>query len=328
MRRRDFVRFVGGAVASTTALVAQAKLPRVGVLFSFAAGDPQQEQNVSAFVRGLEEFGWIPDRNVQVDFRFGGGDRARMQGYAAELVAEEPDVLFGNGTAVLTALRDATGSIPIVFVHVAEPVSSGFVQTLARPGGNITGFTNFEPSMVGKWLELLKEVAPLVTRVAVIYNPSTAPGGGTYFLAPIKAAAPSLGLGLIADPLHTTDQLAAAFASLAHEPGVGFVVMPEAFTTTHRALIVSLAADYRLPGIYPFRFFSIAGGLISYGVDSADLFWRGASYVDRILRGERPGELPVQAPSKFELVVNQGTAQALGLTIPPSILLRADEVIE
>jgi putative tryptophan/tyrosine transport system substrate-binding protein len=328
MRRRDFVRLFGATIALPTPLAAQPKLPRVGVLFSFAAGDPQQQQNVSAFVRSLEESGWMPGRTVNVEYRYGAGDRAWMQGYAEELVAAGPDVLFGNGTAVLTALRDATQSIPIVFVHVAEPVSSGFVQTLARPGGNITGFANFEPSMVGKWLELIKEVAPMVTRVAVIYNPSTAPGGGTYFLTPIKTAAPSLGLELIADPLHTTDQLKATFASLAREPGVGFIVMPEAFTTTHRALIVSLAADYRLPGIYPFRFFPGAGGLISYGVDSADLFWRGATYIDRILRGERPGELLVQAPTKFELVVNLKTAEALGITIPPAILLRADEVIE
>ena len=287
----------------------------MGVLFSFAAGDPQQEQNVSAFVRGLEEFGWIPDRNVQVDFRFGGGDRARMQGYATELVAEEPDVLFGNGTAVVTALRDATGSIPIVLVHVAEPVSSGFVQSLTRPGGNITGFTNFEPSIGGKWLELLKEVAPLVARIAVIYNPSTAPGGGIYFLDPIEAAAPSLGLELITDPVDTTAQLEAAFASLAREPGGGFVVMPEAFTTTHRALIVSLAADYRLPGIYPFRFFTTAGGLISDGSTWPICSAVGLRMLHRILGSERPSELPVQLPSKFELVMNLKTAEALGITI-------------
>jgi putative ABC transport system substrate-binding protein len=328
MRRRDIIRLFSAAVASTTAFAAETKLPRVGVLFSFAAGDPQQEQNVSALVRGLEESGWMPGRNVEVDFRFGAGDRARMKGYATELVALGPDVLFGNGSAVVTALRDATQSIPIVFVHVAEPVSSGFVQSFARPSGNITGFTNFEPSMGGKWLELLKDVAPSAARVAVIYNPSTAPGGGAYFLAPIKAAAPSLGFELIADPVYATDQLEAAFTALAREPGGGFVVMPEAFTTTHRELIVSLAAHHRLPGIYPFRFFSIAGGLISYGVDSADLFRRGASYIDRVLKGDKPGELAVQAPTKFELVVNQRTAQALGIQIPPSILLRADEVIE
>jgi putative ABC transport system substrate-binding protein len=329
MKRRDFIILFGGAaIASPFAVGAEPSLRRVGVLFSFAAGDLQQLSNVSALTQGLQELGWTQGRNIKLDFRFGAGDPFRMQAYAAELVDGGSDVLVGNGTAVLTALQQRTRSVPIVFVHVSDPVGSGLVPNLARPGGNITGFMNFEFSMGSKWLELLREIAPQVRRVALIFNPNTAPAGGAHFVRSIEAAAPSFGVAVIAEPQYTAAGIDVALASIAREPDGGFVVVPEAFTTTHRELIVSLSAHYRLPGIYPFRFFARGGGLISYGVDSADLFRRGASYVDRILRGDKPGELPVQGPTKFELVVNLRTAKALGLDVPPKLLGRADEVIE
>jgi putative tryptophan/tyrosine transport system substrate-binding protein len=330
MRRREFVALLGcGALVSPFAVSAQPSVRRVGVLFSFAPGDPQQQPNQLAFVQGLQDRGWRQGHNLEIVFRFGAGDPSRMQAYASDLVDERSDVLFGNGTAVARALQQRTRSIPIVFVHVSEPVSGGIVTNLARPGGNITGFTNFEFSMGSKWLEFLKQIAPEVRRIALIFNSNTAPGvGGTHYLRSIEAAAPSFTVTLLTHPVNSTTEIEAAFASLGREPGGGFVVIPEAFTTTHRELIVMLAAHHRLPGIYPFRFFTSGGGLLSYGVDSADLFRRAASYIDRILRGEKPGDLPIESPSKFELVINLKTAKALSLTIPNALLARADEVIE
>jgi putative ABC transport system substrate-binding protein len=329
MKRRDFITLFGSAaIASPFAVGAQPGIRRVGVLLSFAAGDPQQVSNVSALMQGLLELGWTQGRDIHLDFRHGAGDPTRMQAYAAELVDQGPDVLVGNGTAVLTALQQRTRSIPIVFVHVSDPVGSGFVPNLARPGGNITGFMNFEFSMGGKWLELLREIAPGVKRIALIFNPKTAPAGGTHFIRSIEAAAPSFAVAVIAEPQNTAAEIEVALASIAREPDGGFVVMPEAFTTTHSDLIISLAARYRLPGIYPFQFFTRGGGLLSYGVDSADLFRRAASYIDRILRGEKPGDLPVQGPTKFELIINLRTAKALGLAVPPKLVGQAEEVIE
>jgi putative tryptophan/tyrosine transport system substrate-binding protein len=329
MRRREFITCFGcGAIALPVAVAAQPSVRRVGVLFSFAPGDAQQQPNITALIQGLQDFGWRQGHNIQLDFRFGAGDPSRMEAYASDLVNEGPDVLFGNGTAVVTALRQSTNSIPIVFVHISEPVSGGFVSNLARPGGNITGFTNFEFSMGGKWLELLKEVAPELRHVALIFNPHTAPGGGAQYRRSIEVAAPTFSVSLAAHPVSTTVEIESTFSSFGREAGAGFVVIPDAFTTTHRELIVALAVHHRVPGIYPFRFFAGGGGLLAYGVDSADLFRRGASYIDRILRGEKPGNLPVESPTKFELVINLRTAKVLGLMVPPALLARADEVIE
>jgi putative ABC transport system substrate-binding protein len=251
-----------------------------------------------------------------------------MQDFAEELVGTHPDVLVAQSTPVVDAFRRATTTIPIVFVNVADPVGSGFVQSLAKPGGNITGLTNFEPSMGGKWLEILKEVAPNITLVGLMFNPATTPGGGAYFLRLIEDAAPNFALEPVTTIVHDRRGIERACVELGAQPDTGLVALPDTFMSANRDQIIALAAQHKLPAIYPFRYFTTDGGLIAYGVETVDIYRRSASYVDRILRGARPNELPVQAPTKFELVINLKTASALGLTLPPTLLARADEVIE
>jgi putative tryptophan/tyrosine transport system substrate-binding protein len=271
---------------------------------------------------GLHEFGWTEGRNIQIDYRFAAGDPERVRPSAMELVGLAPDVILANGRAILSALRRETGSIPIVFVLVPDPVGDGFVVSLARPGGNLTGITNFEFAMGGKWVELLKEMAPHLSQVALVFNPETAPYA-RYFLQSV-----ALGAEATLEPVRNNPEIERTFDMFAGKSNVGVIIVPDLFTSGHCELIVAQAARHRLPTIYPFRFFVANGGLLSYGVDTPDLFRRSASYVDRILKGEKPADLPVQAPTKFELVINLKTAKALGLEVPPSLLARADEVIE
>jgi putative ABC transport system substrate-binding protein len=304
------------------------QLPRIGVLMGLAEGDPQAQARVAAFRKGLETLGWVEGRNVRIDIRWATtSDKPAMQRFAKELVALQPDLILSHNTPTTTTLLQYTRTIPIVFAVVSDPIGSGFVASFARPGGNVTGFTNIEPTMASKWLELLKEVAPSVARVAFLFNPATAPYA-EYYLTPFKAAAVSLGLEAIAAPVRNTSELEYAIAVQARTPNGGLVVMTDSFLVTHRAEITSLTARHRLPAVYPFRDFVEVGGLLSYGNDLYDNFQRAAIYADRILKGATPKELPVQAPVKFELVINQKTAKALGLTVPQSLLLRADEVIQ
>jgi putative ABC transport system substrate-binding protein len=290
-------------------------------------GDAEGQKQLAALHRGLAELGWVEGQTLQIDSRWSVGDLAKAQAYARELVALKPDVLVAAGTPSLVALRQTTNTIPIVFVSVADPVSQGFVPSLARPGGNITGFGVEEASMGGKWLELLKEIAPAVARVVSIFNPDTAPYA-RMFLPTIEAAARSRTVALTFAPVRSGADIGLALATIGREINGGLVVLPDSFTFVQRDRIIALAARHRLPAIYPIRLFATDGGLIAYRIDRVDLFRRAASYVDRILKGATPAELPVQQPSKFELAVNVKTAKALGLTVPQSLLLSADEVIE
>jgi putative tryptophan/tyrosine transport system substrate-binding protein len=300
---------------------------RIGVLMPLTMDDPDAQPRVTAFKRGLQELGWMNGRNVRIEYRWAAGDASRMRTYAAELVGLTPDVILANSSPILAALRQETRTVPIVFVIVIDPIGGGFVSNLAHPGGNITGFTNFEFSMGGKWLEMLKDAAPVVARVAVIFNPETA-FYAVHFLRSVEAAASSLAVKPIATPIHDAAEIERAIDAFARESNGGLLVLPDTSTTVHRELIVALAGRHRLPAVFPFRFFATSGGLLSYGIDASDVFRQAASYIDRILRGANPGELPVQAPTKFELVINLKTAAALGLTISRDFLLRADEVIE
>jgi ABC-type uncharacterized transport system substrate-binding protein len=328
--RREFIAFVGGA-ALAWPLAARAQHParkrRIGVLMALSESDPEAKPRVKAFEQGLQDWGWVKEQNLLIDYRWTGADITQTQLYAAELVRSAPELILANSTPALAALQQKTRTIPLVFVQVIDPVTRGFVATLARPGGNITGFTNFEFPMGSKWVEILKEVVPVSARVATIYNPNTAPYSEEFFRQ-IKAAALSLTIEAIDAPVRQPADLQRTIGELAGKPHGGLIVMPDIFTSVNRDLIVELAAQHRLPAIYPFRYFAVSGGLVSYGVDALDIFRRSASYVDRILKGESPGELPVQAPTKFELVINLKTAKALGLEIPPNVLARADEVIE
>jgi putative ABC transport system substrate-binding protein len=318
-----------GAIV-TPAVNAQPAGPtrRIGVLMAFAESDPQAQARVAAFRAELQKLGWEEGRNIRIDIRWATtSDGASMQRFAAEVVALQPDLILSHNTPTTAALLRHTRTIPIVFATVSDPVGSGFVASIARPGGHVTGFTNIEPSMAGKWLELLKQIAPRVTRVAFLFNPATAPYADR-FLDPFKAAAASFGLEAIAAPVRDPSELEAALAVHARVPNSGLVALTDSFLVAHRAEIIALAARHRLPAVYPFRFFVELGGLASYGNDLLDDFRRAATYVDRILKGATPSELPVQAPVKFELVVNRKTATALGLTIPPAVLARADEIVQ
>ena len=330
MRRREFITLLGGAAVAWP-LAAGAQQPerirRIGVLMSFAESDPQAQARVAAFRKGLQMLGWAEDRNVRIDIRWAASDAVLMQRFAKELVALQPDLILSHNTPTTASLLQHTRTIPIVFVVVSDPVGSGFVASFPQPGGNVTGFTNIEPTMAGKWLQLLKEIAPSVTRVALLFNPATAPYA-EYYLGPFKAAAASLASEMIAAPVRDTSELESAIAAQARAPNGGLVVMTDSFLVAHRAEITSLAARYRLPAVYPFRFFVELGGLMSYGNDLFDSFRRAATYADRILKGATPNELPVQAPVKFELVLNLKTAKALGLDVPFHLQQRADEVIE
>jgi putative tryptophan/tyrosine transport system substrate-binding protein len=330
MKRRDFITLLGGAAASWP-LAARAqqgeRVRRIGVLTSLAADDPESQARHGAFLQGLQESGWSVGRNVRIDYRFAAGDTERVRKYAAELVALAPDVVVGTSTAVVTAFRQAARSIPIVFIGVMDPVGQGLVPSLAQPGGEMTGFGLEEPSMGGKWLELLKAFAPRVARIAVIFNPETAPYA-RLFVPSIDAAGHSLTVEPIVSPILTESELEQAIAAVARNQLGGLIVLPDPFTTAHRELIIALAARHRVPAIYALRSFAAGGGLIAYGMDRVDLYRRAASYVDRILKGTKVADLPIQMPTRFELVINLKTAKALGLEVPPTLLARADEVIE
>jgi putative tryptophan/tyrosine transport system substrate-binding protein len=330
MRRREFISLLGGAAAAWP-LAAGAQQPdrmrRIGVLMVYAENDSEAQAWVAAFREGLQKLGWTEGRNIRIDTRWAAADAEAMQRFAQELVALQPDLILSQVTLTTAALLQQTRTIPIVFAMVADPVDSGFVASLSRPGGNATGFASNEGSLSGKWLELLKEIAPRVNRVAFLFNPATAPFA-EYYLNPFKAAAASFAVEAIAAPVHDTSELESVVAAQAREPNGGLIIMPDAFTNVHRAEITSLAARYRLPAVYPYRFFTEIGGLLSYGFDRLDNFRRAATYADRILKGAKPSELPVQLPVKFELVINLKTAKALGLDVPLHLQQRADEVIE
>jgi putative ABC transport system substrate-binding protein len=329
MRRREFITFVGGTVVATWSVAAGAQQPeqmRIGVLSSLAETDLEAQAWDAAFRKRLVELGWIDGRNVHIDYRWGAGSVDRMQRFAKELVRLNPDVLVAISTPATAALQAETHTIPIVFAWVSDPVGSKFVANLAHPGGNITGFINIEASLSGKWLSLMREIAPQVSRVGFLFSPQTAPA--RYYLDTFRSAASALAMEAIEAPVQSTEEIEAFMAKLGREAGAGLIVMSDTSMTVHRKTIYSLAERYRLPTIYPYRFFAAEGGLMSYGVDVADLLRGAASYVDRILRGEKPNELVVQVPTRFELVINLTTAKALGLTISSGLLSIADEVIE
>src|SRR5260370_14799457 len=329
--RRELLAALGGAVA-VWPLAARAQQPdqvrRIGVLMGYAESDSDARAWYAASREALQKLGWTEGRNIQIDTRWATPDDAEsMRRLAKELVAPQPNVILSSTTPTTTALLQQTRTIPIVFAIVADPIGSGFVASFARPGGNVTGFIFTEPTMAGKWLELLKQIAPRIARVAMLFNPVSATYA-EYWLNPFKAAAASFAVEAIATPVRDRSELNSVIAAQAREPNGGLIVMPDSFTDAHRVEITSLAARYRLPAIYPFPFFAEVGGLLSYGVDRTDHFRRAATYADRILKGEKPSELPVQAPVKFELVINLKTAKALGLTVPAFLQQRADEVIE
>ena len=330
MRRRDFIALTGAAITwSRTTRAQQARMRRIAVLTTFADTDALVQGWHDAFQKGLDESGWHEGSNVQIEHRWAAGDSDRLQTFAGEIVLSQPDVIFAVTTPAVAALLRETHTLPIVFAQVSDPIGSGFVASLARPGGNVTGFTNInvESSVGGKWLELVKRIAPEVRRVAMIYNPATA-SYADYYLRPFEAAGPAYGVEASAVALDSEADIENAISALAREPGGGFVVMPGTFTALYREKIVSLATRYRLPAVYPFRFFAEIGGLLSYGIDSDDMFRRAPSYVDRILNGAKPADLPVQAPTKYEMVVNLRTAKELGLSVPETVMLGADQVIE
>jgi putative ABC transport system substrate-binding protein len=329
MRRREFIIVLGGAVTWPLAAHAQQhdRMRRIGVLMSASENDPEYQAYLAAFREGLQKRGWAEGRNIRIDYRWAAQDMEAMQRFAKELVALQPELVLSSTTPTTAALLQQTRTIPIIFANVADPVGSGFVATVPRPGGNVTGFINTEASLGGKWLELLKEIAPRVARVAFLFNPATAPYA-EYYLNPFKAAAASFAVEATAAPVHDRSELESLVAAQARALNGGLIVMPDAFTAAHREEITLLAVRYRLPVVYPFRFFAELGGLLSYGIDLADQYRRSASYADRILKGEKPSELPVQAQAKFELVINLKTAKALGLDVPLHLQQRADEVIE
>jgi putative ABC transport system substrate-binding protein len=329
MRRREFITLLGGAAAWPFAARGQQadRIRLIGVLMAYAESDPEGQAWVAAFREGLQQLGWAEGRNIQIATRFATPDVEAMQRFAKELVALQPDLILSQSTPTTAALLQQTRTIPIIFANIADPIGSGFVASFPRPGGNATGFILYEPTMAGKWLELLREIAPRVNRVAILFNPATA----TYFeyyMSPLKAAAVSSGVEAIAAPVHDRSDFEAVFAAQAREPNSGLIVVPDSFLQTHRVEITSLATRYRRPAVYPYRLFTEVGGLLSYGHHIIDNYRRAATYADRILKGEKPGELPVQIPVKFELVINLKTAKALGLDVPLLLQQRADEVIE
>jgi putative ABC transport system substrate-binding protein len=330
MRRRDFIAGLGSVAAWPRAARAQQfeRTRRIGVLMGADEDDPQRKGWLSTFTLGLSELGWTDGRNLRMDVRWAGENVDRMRMFAKELVDLQPDVIFSHTTPATAALQRQTRTIPIVFTFVGDPIGEGFVAGLPRPGGNITGFIPQEASIAGKWVELLTEIAPGVKRVAAMFNPDTEPFVRRHFLPSFEEAARSLKVAPTIGPVHNQAEIEQVITSLGREPGGGFVVMPDVFVQVHRAEIISLAARYNVPAVYQLSLFVRQGGLLSYGADGADLFRRAAPYIDRILRGTKPADLPVQLPVKFEMVVNLKTAKALGLAVPQSILLRADEVIE
>jgi putative tryptophan/tyrosine transport system substrate-binding protein len=330
MKRREFITLIGGAAAAwpVTARAQQSeRMRRIGVLMSQSADDPNALAWISAFAQGLQERGWTVGGNVRIEYRWGAGDLDRFRKYAAELVALSPDVIVATAGSIVGALQQVSRTVPIVFVTTIDPVGGGWVESLARPGGNATGFAGYEFSMSGKWLELLKEIAPRVTRVGVIRDPAVPAGSGG--LAAIQIAAPPFGVELSPIGVRSADEIERAVATLARSANGGLIVVgPMSSVQLHRNLIIALAARHRLPAVYGSPVWSKSGGLISYGVDPIDQYRRAAGYVDRILKGEKPADLPVQNPTKYELVINLKTAKALGLEVPPTLIARADEVIE
>ena len=328
MLRRDFIKGIAGSAAAwpIAARAQQAdRTRRIGVLMSVGESDSEGQASVIAFVQRLKELGWTDDRNVRLDIRWGAGDRERNRRYARELTALSPDVLLGTTSSVLAALQEATRAVPIVFVAVIDPVGAGLVDSMARPGGNTTGFIAFEYAIAAKWLELLKEIAPYVTRAAVLRDPTFAAGIGQF--AAIQAVGP-IGMELSVINLHDADAIERGVAAFARHPNGGLVVTSSPFGTNHPGAVAALASRYKLPAVYPFRYYVSAGGLASYGPDNVNQFRPAAEYVDRILKGQKPADLPVQAPTKYETVVNLKAAKALGVDLPSSLLARADEVIE
>jgi putative tryptophan/tyrosine transport system substrate-binding protein len=328
MRRREFIAVLGGAAAWP--VVARAQQPermrRVGVLMNTAADDPVGQSRIAAFLQGLQQLGWSVGRNVQIDTRWAAGDADRIRAYAAEFVALAPDVILATGSATVGPLQRASRAVPIVFVTTIDPVGGGFVESLARPGTNATGFSAAEYGMSGKWLELLKQIAPRVTRVGVVRDPEIAAGAGQF--GAIQSVAPTFGVELRPLGVRDAGEIERAITGFARSANDGLIVTPSALTLVHRTAIIALAARHKLPAIYSDRHFVAAGGLISYGPDRIDEYRQAASYIDRILKGEKPANLPVQAPTKYELAINLKTAKTLGLDVPQSLLARADEVIE
>jgi putative ABC transport system substrate-binding protein len=330
MRRREFITLLGGAATWSLAAGAQqaSSLRRVDFLLGVTPDDPYAQPFVRTFEQALQEFGWIGGRNIEVRLHWPPAEMERMRGVAKEIVGSGTDVVFATGTAWVASMLQESREVPIVFALVSDPVGKGFVASLGRPGGNLTGFSNLEPSMGGKWLEMLKELAPQTRRCAMIFHPSAAVGQGAAFLDSFQAAASSLGVTPVRMPVVSEDEIKTAIAALGAEPDSGLVVMSDQFLTVYREIVVKAAAVHKVPAIYPFRNFVVEGGLMSYGVSAVDLYRRSASYVDRILRGERTSELPVQRPDKFELVINHKTVQELGLEMTPRLLSLLDEVIE
>jgi putative tryptophan/tyrosine transport system substrate-binding protein len=329
MRRREFITLLGGAAAAwplgARAQQQPGQMRRIGVFMSTAENDVESKARVAAFLQGLQQLGWIDGRNVRIDIRWPAGDTERIRRYAAEFATLAPDVILATG-ATVPSLLQATRDVPIVFTIFSDPVGAGLVDSLARPGGNVTGFTTFEYSLSGKWLELLEQIAPHVTRAAVVRD-SSGPSGIGQFGA-IQTAAPSLGIEVSPVSVRDADEIKRAVAAFSRSSNGGLIVTGSALAVVHRDLIITLAGRYKLPAVYFQRLFVAGGGLISYGPDFIDQYRRAASYVDRILKGEKPADLPVQAPTKYELVVNLKTAKALGLEVPATVLARADEVIE
>jgi putative ABC transport system substrate-binding protein len=333
MRRRDVLALLGGAAAASSVLRPLASVGqgdparRIVMLTGMGEDDPEAQARVAAFQQGLRALGWVDGRNLKIDFRWGSGEADVTRRLAKEVVELKPDLIVGVTTPTVAALVQETRTIPILFVQVVDPVGRGFVASMGRPGGNVTGFLNFEFPMGGKWLQTLKQTAPGITRAALLYNPQTAPFGQS-FVQVIAAAARSLQVEAVVTTVGDVAELEAKLSAFAGSLDGGLIVLPDLFNTIHRDEIVALAARHRLPAVYPFRYFALSGGLISDGVDTADMFRSAASYVDRVLKGAKVGDLPVQGPTKFELVINLKTAKTLGLEVPPMLLVRADEVIE
>ena len=328
MKRRNFIALLGGAVTWPAAARAQqsTRMRHVGVLMPFAANDPQAQERNAAFLQGLQQLGWTVGQNIQIDYRWSGGTEDATQKYAAELVSLAPDVIFASGSAAAGRLRRATHTVPVVFANVPDPVGAGFVESLARPGGNITGFTPYEYSIGGKWLELLKEIAPNVTRAAVLRDPTISTGLGLW--AAIQSVSRTVAIEVSPVNMGDAGEIERSLAAFARSPNGGLIMTGSGLALVHRDLTIALAARHRLPAVYYDRYFAVAGGLISYGPNIVNEFRRAAGYVDRILRGERPADLPVQVATKHDLVINLKTAKALGISVPPTLLARADEVIE
>ncbi len=333
MRRRQFMRLLGVAATWSIAMIetggarAEKGVRRVGMLFGSRKDSPQVIAGLAAFRKALEDLGWSEGGNIVIDVRWGDVDRDQIQALAQELVGLRPDVIFAQATPSVAALQRETQSIPIVFAFVSDPVGSGFVASLPRPGGNTTGFINIEASLGGKWAELLKEVSPDVRHAAILFNPDTAPYYA-YYVEPFAAAARALGIEPIVSPVHSGEDIERVVDPLAAKTNVSLVVLPDVFTGDNLDLIISLAARNHIPAVYPYRYMVSAGGLISYGIDQEDLYRRAAAYVDRVLKGVKPADLPDQLPTKFEMAVNLKTAKALGLTLPATLIGRADEVVE